>query len=490
MKNLMFNKVTRLMMLCMLFFSCEAELDLPPADEFGSQNLLSSEKGLEALLFSAYNFNHINSGSEKNEILINEVTTDMSFVRIGAVEREMKPYMNFNWDASLGHFQGFWASRYRAVRDANTVLENIESSTLKEERKKVLAAEARYLRAAQYAYLYRYFGVVPLRTTSDLNEQPQALPLPSKEEFFSFVESELRQAASNLLHPSEQKQGNRATKGHAYAVLTKFLLQTKQWEKVVEVTGKLMDLGYYELFPNYRGTFFTQNEGNSEIIVTNEYTHEQGFHMTFQNGAFPPRFHQAQAVPEFEWTRAMANWATQFSIRDGFVDSFDPEDDRAQAIIQQYQNMAGETVDLRTTPNNSRSLKYWDNNQIGGASGSNLPYIRYADILLSRAEALNELSGPTPEALELVNKVRTRSIDDPFIMAEVGDKETLSNIILAERGREFYSEGKRREDLIRYGKYIEYAQARGLNAQSHQVFFPYPQAEVDANPELTQREGY
>ena len=491
MKNLISNKVTKLMMLCMIFFSCEPELDLPPVDEFASQNLLNSEEGLEALLFSAYRFDHIDSGKDKNEILMNEVTTDMSFVRIGAVEREMKPYLNFNWDASMGHLRAdLWSPRYRAIRDANTVLENIESANIDAEYKQLLEAEARYLRAAQYAFLYRYFGVVPLRTTTDFNEQPQALPLPSEEEFFTFIESELRQAASNLLHPSEQTQGNRATKGHAYAVLTKFLLQTKQWEKVVEVTGMLMDLGYYKLFPNYRGTFFTQNEGNREIIVTNEYTNEQGFHMSFQNGAFPPRFHQAEAVPEFEWTRAMANWATQFSMRDGFVDSFDPEDSRAQAIIEQYQNLAGETVNLRTTPNNARSLKYWDNDQIGGASGSNLPYIRYADILLSRAEALNELYGPTPEALELVNQVRTRSIDDPYSLAEVGDKETFRNIILDERGWEFYSEGKRREDLIRHGKYIEYALARGLNAQPHQVFFPYPQDEVDANPELTQREGY
>lgn len=491
MKNLFLNKICACLLISCIFSSCEAELDLPPVGEFAPGNIQSSRAGLEALLFSAYRFDHIDSGSDKNEILLNEVTTDIGYVRIGAVEREMKPYMNFNWDGSMGHFQAdLWAPRYRAIRDANTVLENIENADINQTEKDILAAEARYLRAAQYAYLHRYFGVVPLRTTTDLGVQPQALGLPSKEEFRSFVETELKTAAENLLHPSEQGQRGRATKGHAYAVLTKFLLNTKQWEKVVEVTGKLMDLGYYQLYPDYREAFFVANEGNREIIISNMYTNEQGFHMSYQNGAFPPGFVKAEEVPEFLWTPSMANWATQFSMRDGFTDSFDPEDDRAQAIIEQYQNRGGKIVDLRTTPNNARSLKYWDNNQIGGFSGSDLPYIRYADILLSRAEALNELYGPTQESLRLVNMVRTRSIDDPYTLAEVGNADQFRDIILQERGWEFYAEGKRREDLIRHGKFIELAQERGVNAQPHHVFFPYPQAEVNANPALEQRSGY
>ena len=177
-------------------------------------------------------------------------------------------------------------------------------------------------------------------------------------------------------------------------------------------------------------------------------------------------------------------------MRDGFVESFNPEDDRKQAVIEQYQNRGGNMVDLRTTPDNSRSLKFWDNNQVGNFSGADFPFIRYADILLSRAEALNEINGPTQEALDLVNEVRTRSIDDPYTMSDAGSTEALRGIILEERGWEFYSEGKRREDLVRHNKFIEFARDRGLNASEHQIFFPYPQEEVNANPALEQREGY
>ncbi len=490
MKNLILNRIIILAVLCVGMSSCESALFLPPEDEFSPETSLQTKAGIEAVLFSAYQFDAINQGALKNEILINEVTTDIGYVRIGAVEREMKPFMNFNWDASSGLLKQIWDPRYKAIRDANTVLENIDNDKFDEDFRKTIKAEARYLRAAQYAFLFRYFGVVPLRTTTNLSEQPQALALPSAEEFRTFVETELRAAAKDLLSPAEQKQLGRATKGHAYAVLTKFLMSTKQWEKVVEVTQLLMDLNYYELFPNYRGIFFVKNEGNHEVIVSYPRTNEGGFAMLYQNGAFPPGFESTKEIPEFKWVPAMANWATQFSVRDGFTDSFDPDDDRAEAIIEQYTNRQGKVVDLRKTPDNSRSLKFWDNDQTGNFCGADFPYIRYADILLCRAEALNEINGPTQEAVDLVNRVRTRSIDDPYTLAEVGNKADFRAVILKERGWEFYSEGKRREDLIRQGKYVEYAQNRGVNAQPYQVFFPYPQTEIDANPELVQREGY
>lgn len=491
MKNIRIKNLFKILMLSGILVSCEAELDLPPVDEFAPDNLVQSREGLEALLFSAYNGAHINSGDDKNEILINEVTTDVAYVRIGAVEREMKPFLNFNWDASQPHFEvSFWAPSYRAIRDANTLLENIDAADVEQEFKDLVTAEARYLRASRYAYLHRYFGVVPLRTTSNLEEQPQELPLPTEEEFLSFVETELREAAEDLLHPSEQTQRGRADKGHAYAVLTKFLLNTKQWSKVMEVTDQLMGLGYYQLFPDYRGLFFVENEGNKEVIISNLYTNEAGFHNTFPVGAFPPGFESTASIPEFTWLPSMANWATQFSLRDGFTDSFAPEDDRAEAVVQEYQNRGGNLVNLRTTPDNSRSIKYWDNSQIAAFCGADIPFIRYSDILLSRAEAINELQGPTPEALDLVNQVRTRSIDDAYTLEEAGDTDTFRDIILEERGWEFYSEGKRREDLIRHGKFIEYAQERGLDAQPHHVYFPYPQAEINANPALVQRTGY
>ncbi|MEL7118477.1 MAG: RagB/SusD family nutrient uptake outer membrane protein [Bacteroidota bacterium] len=495
MKNRIIKSILGLLILAIAMMSCESNLDLAPVDEFAPENALQSQAGLEALLFSAYN-EYSMGPTVRDEILINEVTTDIGLVRIGAVEREMRPFINFNWDAASNQFQGlFWAPRYRAIRNANTLLDNIEDSDVDESFKRQVTAEARYIRAFEYAYMYKYFGVVPLRTTTDLSVQPKELGLPTEDEFLTFVETELREVVVDLVHPSEQNQVGRATKGHAYAALTKFLMNTKQWSKVVEITQELMNLNHYELFPNYRATFFIENEpqnnaANREIIVTWSLTNEPGFQNNYQNGAFPPGFRRSDNIPEFEWVPGMANWATQFSIKDAFVDSFDPQDDRKATIIQEYFNAGGNLVDLRTLTDNNRSIKYFDNAQMGNACGADVPYIRYADILLCRAEALNELNGPTQEAVDLINLVRTRANVATYTLADVGSTDVFRDLILDERGWEFFSEGKRREDLIRHGKFLEMAQQRGVATQAVQVYFPYPQAELDANPAFQQRDGY
>tara|TARA_R110001592_G_scaffold315981_4_gene592164 strand:+ start:2754 stop:4247 length:1494 start_codon:yes stop_codon:yes gene_type:complete len=475
--------------------SCENQLELAPVDEFAPENVLQSQEGLESLLFSAYSVQ--NQGPRlRDEILINEVSTDIGFVRIGAVLREMTPFMDFSWDYATAKFEGnFWAPAYRSIRDANTLLDNIDASSVDASFRKKVIAEARYIRAFDYTYLYKYFGVVPLRITTDLSVQPAELGLPTEEEFRNFIETELTEVVQDLPNPSAQIQVGRATKGHAIGALVKFYMNTKQWSKAVTATKDLMDLNYYELFPNYRATFFVENEpqnnpNNKEMIISFSLINQNNYNNNYQNGAFPPGFRYADNIPEFVWDSSMANWPTQFSIRDGFVDSFDPNDDRKKAIIENYHNASGALVSLRTTVDNSRNLKYWDSDQIGNFSGSDLPYLRYADILLCRAEALNEVNGPTQESVDLINMIRDRANVSSYSLTDVGDKDNFRDLILKERGWEFFGEGKRREDLIRHGKFIQYAIDRGLSAQDYQNYFPYPQSEINSNPNLVQRQGY
>jgi hypothetical protein len=152
--------------------------------------------------------------------------------------------------------------------------------------------------------------------------------------------------------------------------------------------------------------------------------------------------------------------------------------------------MKGDTISL-LNKDNTRSFKYWpDPNHEANNNGNDIPEIRYADILLSRAEALNELQGPNQESIDLINQIRERAGLNDITLADYPTKETLRDHILAERGWEFYSEGKRREDLLRMGKFISNAQARGKNAKPFQKLFPIPQQAMDSNPKLVQNTGY
>jgi len=110
--------------------------------------------------------------------------------------------------------------------------------------------------------------------------------------------------------------------------------------------------------------------------------------------------------------------------------------------------------------------------------------------MLSRAEALNEINGPTMASIDLINQVRGRVNASLVSLNDFSNKESLRGFILAERGREFYSEGLRREDLIRHGKFIQQAIDRGIAAADYQVLYPIPQAQIENNPNLIQNSGY
>ena len=468
--------------------ACEKALEVTPYSEFAPDNVLTNENGIKAVLFAAY-AEFQNPQPTRFVINDSEVTTDMAYNTGGGENLTLSQLINFTWDPSLGTFQAdVWAPAYRSIRNANIVLENIDKANLPDATRKLYVAEAKFLRATAYNFMYSWFGPVPLRTSSTQESQQ---PRATDAEMRTFIETEMNAAIADLPDPGKEVAFARATKGAALGVLAKYYLNTKQWQKAADASKRIMDFGYYILYPDFSKLFRVENEGNKEMILVHPCKNEQGYGNWFIDGAIPPGFKTSPTIPDYVWTPAMANFATQYRLRTAFVNTFDPKDDRLNLIIKTYINTAGATVNLMTTPDNARSLKYWDNGTLGNHSGTDVPEIRYADILLTRAEALNELNGPTAEALDLINQVRKRAKVDELKLADFATKETLRDHILKERGWEFVSEGKRREDLIRHGKFISEAKNRGIAAaKPEQILFPIPQVEIDANKAAVQNPGY
>ena len=128
---------------------------------------------------------------------------------------------------------------------------------------------------------------------------------------------------------------------------------------------------------------------------------------------------------------------------------------------------------------------------------------RYADVVLAWAEALNEINGPTQEAINLINDIRGRAFDDESKKIRLedfaGDKGKLRDHILKERGWELYFEGLRREDLIRHGKFVEYANDPDKmgnrnpqgNAKDFHILYPIPnEVIVESGGVIKQNPGY
>ena len=478
-----------------VFSSCEDYLKESPPGELAPSNLLTTIDGIEAVLNSAYRTYGFGFGMHGVELSSPyEYTGDVLFQTGGGMNIGFILMSQFQWTASNCEANGgIWVTRYQSIRDANLVIDNIDNFTAGEAIKKRLLAEARYIRAVNYIYLYSAYGGVPLRKSS--SDDPE-LARSSDEDTRAFIESELISAAPDLTFPGTETQYGRATSGAALGFLARHYLNTHQWQKAADAAKQVMDLGYYALFPSYRTLFNVENEpdknpANKEMIAAAINTNVNPYGTKIAACTQPAGFHYSEKLPEHVAV-GIANWASHFRLYDTFIATFDKEKDRRfDLIIENYINAAGNTIDLTTLPNNRRTLKFFDSTADAASHGNDHPMLRYADILMMRAEALNEISGPNQESVTLLNQIRNRAELDLMQLSDFPTKESLRDYILEDRAREFYYEGLRRDDLIRHGKLISRAHARGaMVAAPHHTKFPIPQSEMDANPNMVQNPGY
>lgn len=462
---------------------CQDFLEEEIFTQYDPDSFLQSEEGINSVLVASYSDLQVTSDMRERMYTFGEFTGDSMWEWGGGFESIATVYMNFNWDPQNNQFSGRWSNYYTSIRNSNALLDKIDNVTsLSAEKVNQLKAEATFIRAADYYYLWELFGPVPLiTTTEELDLEP---PRPSEEDFAAFIESELQTAADNL--PVTQNLWGKATKGAALALLCRFYLNTHQWQEAADVSKQVIDLGQYQLFQgDITQMFAVENEENSEVVFTSPaLTTLHG--NAYMAHAFPPNY-----PIQSNWI----NYGAQFCLYPDFVNSYDPNDKRLGWMLFDYTDINGEEHDLLDPADVGRGVRCFkyvpDPNGISQSHGNDVPMIRYAEVLLNRAEALNELSGPNQESIDLLNQVRSRAEAPLYTVADFSTKEALRDALLDERGWEFVAEGLRRMDLIRQGKFISRAVARGAtNAQAYMTRFPIPQNEINANPNLEQNDGY
>ena len=234
-----------------------------------------------------------------------------------------------------------------------------------------------------------------------------------------------------------------------------------------------------------------ENERNKEMIWVRPASAQSEATGNREIGASTPAAFKSDPKSGIVWQSTWANFASDFLMYDAFYNTFEKNDLRTNVILTSFINTSNVLVTL-LGKNSSQVWKYVpDPNANGQDHGNDMPVIRYADILLMRAEALNEISGPTQEALSLINQVRSRAGIQNLLIANFPTKESFRSQILKERGHEFFYEELRRRDLIRHGKLIEFARNRGVtNAEDFRQLYPIPLAAVNSNPLLKQNPGY
>lgn len=471
---------------------CSEFLEEQVFTEYDPASFLNTEAGINAVLTATYSQSRPNY--RETWFSFAGWTTDLQLERGGGYAAPAATFAAFDWQPSNAFFRNNWQQIYAAIRNANALLDNIDEVTaIPRDKVAALKGEAQFLRAFNYHVLEDLFGGVPLITSAaELNLEPTR---SSNEETLAFIVSELREAANNL--PVDAELSGKATKGAALALLGRVLLNDKRWQEAADAFGQVIELQKYELFTPVEGLFSVDNEANAEMIFVFESLNT-GPGWNYTPHAYPVGYPTGQV-----------NYGAQFQLWRWFVDSFHPNDRRALEydpdngkygwILKNYTDKGGNFIDLMNDEiipgiekKYPRSFKFTpDPNALAQNHGNDIPIIRYAEVLMGRAEALNELQGPNQESIDLLNQIRTRAEIPPYNLADFPSKESLRDQILMERAWEFFTEGHRRWDLIRHDRYISGAQERGKTlAQPHHVLFPLPQTELDANPALTQNPGY
>jgi starch-binding outer membrane protein, SusD/RagB family len=478
------RKIIYISIIIFVFFSCDDFLKEEVYTQYEPASFLQTEEGINSVLVATYNNLQFTGNSLRERMFtFNEFPGDAMYNWGGGFEAISTVFSSFSWDSQTAQFRGIWNSLYVSIRNANSLLDNIDNVTsLSPERIKQLKAEATFIRAADYYYLWELFGPVPLiLTAEELDLEPEKA---TEQEFNSFLENEFREAATNL--PVTQNLWGKATKGAALAYLSRFLLNTHQWQKAAEVSKEVIDLNHYSLFDGELAMMFSvENEVNDEVIFTSPAT------TTFNGNSIMPHVFPPNYPVQSNWI----NWGAQFVLYHGFINSYHPEDKRLDWMLFEYTDINGmyhDCLDPEDVSRGVRCFKYVpDPNAISQNHGNDIPMIRYAEVLLNRAEALNEINGPNQESIDLINEIRSRANVPLYEISNFNSKEELRDKILDERGWEFVSEGLRRMDLVRQGKLISRARERGANnAADHMTRFPIPQAEINTNPNLEQNTGY
>jgi starch-binding outer membrane protein, SusD/RagB family len=379
-----------------------------------------------------------------------------------------------------------WNDSYRAISRCNAVLDRIGGIEMDEALKTRNTAEVKFIRALVYFNLVKTYGDVPLVLTEIKNpDAGYEYGRQAKAEVYTQIEKDLREAATALPVSYTGNDIGRATSGAAKALLGKVLLTEKKYAEVVTVLKEVISSSAYQLVPNYADVFRVSNKNNKESV----------FEVQFRSGGVG----EGNPWPNSFAPENSGNAVIPFG-GDGnnqptpdVVNAYEPNDTRkAVSLATSYVNSGGQTIPYYHV------RKYVDVPATKNDNGNNIPMIRYADVLLMYAEALNETGyQPAGEAMFYLNEVRKRANLLPKTSTDLPTQQAFRLAIEQERRVELAFEGHRWFDLVRTGRAITvmnskkdmFGLVRALN--ENDMVFPIPQSQVDINrTKVLQNNGY
>ncbi|WP_428655895.1 RagB/SusD family nutrient uptake outer membrane protein [Runella sp.] len=465
---------------CLLFsIACEKNLEEVPLSFFEESNSFVSAADATSAINGVYD--RLKGVYGMTMINLADLNGDECEVREenGAGNEIHKNFFN----SGTGIFNDFYTNSYILIDRANRVIGNVPKIVMDTKLRDQIIGEAKFIRALAYFNLVRAFGDVPLVTSVSNDVINVQIPRDPAEKVYQQIILDLQEAEKVL--PAKftaATEIGRATVGAAKSILAKVYLTRKDWTNAAAKAKEVIDSKTYSLVADFRDVFVPEKENGPEHIFSIQYS------------CVLPKYGSPMAeLFAIYFSYPINLTGGTYQVVPAHANSYLAGDYRKEITVITEKKIAnGTVVASRTGPHTD---KYWDPLACGAqAARNNFLVIRYADVLLMYAEALNEIGGPTADAYAAINQVRARArkgvaTAGPQDLKDVTQAQ-FRDAVLQERSWELCIEGHRRWDLLRTGKYIDNLKKIGIVAEAKHLLYPIPIQERDVNPALTQNPGY
>ncbi len=482
--------------------SCQNNLNVDPTDQYSETTFWRTQADAMAGLSGCYN------------ALYDCITW---FYETDMITSNGMPYNESNGTNAIGMgahtpitglITARWTQGYKGVGRTNTFLAKIGGvSGMTDDLKNRTTGEAKFLRAFYYQGLVDTYGGVPLITDQPDLATQGLLPRNTKEEVVAQILKDLDEAIPVL--PDAYTSGSdlgRVTKGAAIALKARVLLYNSRWAEAAAAAKSLIDRKTYTLFPNYRNLFLLANERNQEVVFNVEYQ--------------SPRFLNNLDYDSYVLNRPAParNLADVYLMTDGktkeespLYDPAKPFENRDPRLLQTMYTVGYKFNGRVTTAANvvttgfglKKYTNFTDNEALPAPASNtnqiNIILIRYAEVLLTYAEAQNEAAGPDATVYEAMNLVRQRA-GMPVLTAGL-TQAAMRSLIRRERRVELAFEGLYYSDVKRWKtietenngpvlNYLNQVVVQRTFNKDRDYLWPVPSTQIQINPGLKQNPNW
>jgi hypothetical protein len=478
-------------MVGILFLCSCSKLEETPYSSIYTVNFYSNAAEAEAAITAVYGglYNLYTSGAA---IFVPEWSADIMFPRNVVARSSLTLY---TYDPEYSAQSSFartnespieiWRQAYGGVEKANWVIAKVPATPMDTARRNSILGEAYFFRAFFHWTLTRNFGDIVVKTTPSNSIANSYVGKSDQKAVYQQIYKDLTTADSLLPDYTPDIVKGRVSRQVAQLLFAKAALYDQNYPVALQMAQAVIGSGKYTLMPNFADVF----DVNQKDLARQENM----FAVELSSSLNPVRFSQVayyfapiSGGAAYNKGPAGAMYAFQ-----AFYNSFDPNDGRRVLLDTALPGIPQKKIDSRLLTKDLVVVgKYKDANAVGSLSNNNIPILRYADAFLIAAEAEAMQNGASGLAYSYVNTIRARA-HIPDLTTGLSQDDFVDSV-LTERAKEFYGEGDRWYDLTRTNKFLTVIPT-AVNADypvrtplpKHR-YFPIPQLEINANPQLVQ----